>query len=380
MIKIQADNRTISQGQKYTFLTNNYASGVSSFYVLNASDSAFATDALLLLENWGSEYAEIVTISTVNANTGLITLASTTKRAHSESAKVIVIPYNQIRFYHTTSTTFDTNTPLTGYVNLQTSDWLTSYDDEAYDSGYAWFTFYNSVTETASQPSNYIPYAGFGSNTTEDILNDFYSLLGNKELRLVTREDALSWMSEGYSKVRNKLNLSNSEFTVSSIQTLSITSGTNEYSLPTDFNDLVSLNYGLSTSDPLGGGDLDKGEIEYIPLRLVGTYTGSTPKYYIRGSYIGIIPTPTGDTTYHYWYKKKGSRLSSNTDEITLPDSGEYIVKDWMLYRAYLKFQNQNMATAYLKTFNDGLDNMIISSVKRDANLDSFSISSYANI
>lgn len=376
MIKIQADNRIISMGSKYTFLTNNYSSGVSSFYVLNASDSSFAADAFLLLENWGSEYAEVVRISTVDSNTGLITLTSTTKRSHSESAKVTVIPYDQVRFYYTTTATFGTGTPLTGYVNLQATDWFSTYDDEAYSTGYGWFTFYNSVTAIASQPSNAIPYAGFGSNTTEDILNDFYSLLGNKELRLVTREDALAWMSEGYAKVRNKLNLANSEYTVSSLQSLSITANTNEYALPTDFSDLVSLSYGLSTSDPLGGGDLDKGPIEYIPLRLAPEYTGTTPRYYIRSSYVGIVPTPTEATTYHYYYKKKGSRLSSNTDEITLPDSGEYITKDWMLYRAFLKFQNVNMATVYLKSFNDGLNDMIVSSIKRDANLDSWEPSS----
>lgn len=380
MITLQADQRVLLSNSKYSFLTNNYSSGVSSLSLLNASDSAFAADAFLLLGNFGSEDAEVVRISTVDSSTGLITLTATTKRAHSESTRVSVLPYNQVRFYYTTTTTFSTGTPLTGYIELQASDWFSVYNDETYSTGYGWFTFYNSVTAIASQPSNAIPYAGFGSNTTEDILNDFYSLLGNKELRLVTREDALAWMSEGYAKVRNKLNLSNSEFTVSSLQPLSITINTNEYALPTDFSDLVSLSYGLSTSDPLGGGDLDKGPIEYIPLRLAPEYTGTTVRYYIRGSYIGIVPTPTEATTYHYYYKKKGSRLSSNTDEITLPDSGEYIVKDWMLYRAFLKFQNANVAAIYLKSFNDGLNDMIISSVKRDANLDSFSIASEANV
>ena len=372
MITLQADQRILLQNSKYSFLTNNYASGVSSFYILNASDTSFAADAFLLLGNFGSEDAEVVRISTVDSSTGLITLTATTKRAHSESTRVSVLPYNQVRFYHTTTTTFGTATPLTGYVELNSSDWFTIYGDETYSTGYGWFTFYNSVTAIASQPSNNIPYAGFGSNTTEDILNDFYSLLGNKELKLVTREDALSWASEGYAKVRNKLNLANSEYTTSSIQTFSITSGTNEYALPTDFDDLISLTYGLSTTDPGAGGDLDKGPIDYIPLRLAYEYSGTDPRYYIRGSYIGIVPTPTEATTYHYFYTKKGSRLSSNTDEITLPNNGEYLVKNFMLYRAYQKFQNLNMATAFLTSFNNDLNDLIIASVKRDASLASW--------
>lgn len=376
MITFSADNRSISLGSKYTFLTNNYSSGVSSIYVLNASDSAFAADTFLLLENWGSELAEIVKISTVDSSTGLITFTTTTKRSHSESTRVTVIPYDQVRFYYTTTTTFSTGTPLSGYTNLQSNDWYTTYSDETYSTGYGWFTFYNSVTAIASQPSNAIPYAGFESNTTEDILNDFFSLLGNKELKLVTREDALAWASEGYAKVRNKLNLANSEYTASGPITLSIISGTGEYLLEDDFDDLISITSGLDTSNPGAGGNLTKAPIEYIPLREAYNYTGSDIRYYLRGKYIGFLPTPTASASYIYRYTKKGSRLSSNTDEVDLPNSGEYLVKDFMLYRAYLKFQNANMAAIYLKSFNDGLNDLVIASVKRDASLPAFGIDS----
>ena len=380
MIKILADNRIISQGSKYTFLTNNYSSGVSSFYVLNASDSSFAADAFLLLENWGSEYAEVVRISTVDSNTGLITLTSTTKRPHSESAKVTVIPYDQVRFYHTTTTTFGTGTPLTGYVGLQATDWFSVYDDETYSTGYGWFTFYNSVTAIASQPSNNIPYAGFGSNTTEDILNSVLSLLGNKELKLITREEVLNFVSEGYAKIRNKLNLSNAEYTASGPTTLSIVSGTVEYLLEDNFDDLISITSGLNTSNPGAGGNFTKKPIEWISLRDAYNYTGDDVRYYLRGKYIGFLPTPTESASYIYRYTKKGSRLSSNTDEVDLPNNGEYIVQDFALYRCYLKFQNINMAGTYLKSFNDGLNDIIIASVKRSAELPSFGIDGYANV
>ena len=380
MVTLTADQRSLLQNSKYSFLTNNYSSGVSSFYILNASDTSFAADAFLLLGNFGSEDAEVVRISTVDSSTGLITLTTTTKRAHSESSKVSVLPYNQVRFYYTTTATFSTSTPLTGYVELQAGDWFCVYNDETYSTGYGWFTFYNSVTAIASQPSNNIPYAGFGSNTTEDILNSVFSLLGNKELKLITREEVLDFVSEGYSKMRNKLNLSNSEYTASGPITLSITSGTVEYLLESDFDDLISITSGLDTSNPGAGGNYTKKPIEWISLKDAYNYTGDDVRYYLRGKYIGFLPTPTESASYIYRYTKKGSRLSSNTDEVDLPNNGEYIVQDFALYRCYLKFQNINMAGTYLKSFNDGLNDIIIASVKRSAELPSFGIDGYANV
>ena len=209
MIILQADNRSLSQASKYSYLETNYSAGVTTFNVLNATDSDFATDAFILIGNFGAEDAEILKISSVNSSTGEITTTTATLFAHSESTKVNILHYDKVRFFHTTGTTFNTLTPLTSFVDIQVSDWFSSYGDESYSTGYGWYTFYNSVTTTYSQPSNSIPYSGFQSSTTENIIADFFSMLNNKDLRLVSREDALTWASEGYGRVRNKLNLTN---------------------------------------------------------------------------------------------------------------------------------------------------------------------------
>lgn len=379
MITLQGDNRVLTQAQKFTYLTTNYSSVVTSFYVLNATDSAYVANAFLLLGNFGAEDAEIVKISSVNSTTGLITLTSSTIFSHPESTHVTVIPYDQIRFFHTTDTTFNVSTPLTGYINLQPSDWFSTYDDGSFSTGYGWYTFYNSVTTTLSQPSNAIPYVGFDINTTEDILNDFFSLLSNKELKLVTREDALSWANEGYGRMRNKLNLTNVEYTASDITSLSIVAGTIEYDLPDDFDHLITIISGENITDP-GQFNVTKAGIDFIPLREAFSYNGVDPRYYIRGFKIGFIPTPGASTTYYYMYLKTASLISLNNDEVNLPNGGQYIIKDFMMYRAYLKFQNMAMAKVFLDSFNNGLNDMIISSVKRDANLDTFGIVRSANV
>ena len=268
--------------------------------------------------------------------------------------------------------------PLTGYIPIQPSDWFTTFNDENHSTGYGWYCFYNSVTTNLSQNSNFIPYAGFEANTTEQILSDFFSMLSNKELKLVTREDALSWASEGYGRMRNKLNLTNVEYSASAITTLTITAGQIEYDLPTDFDHLISFINGVNPSDP-GAWGSSKLDIRFIPLREAYSFNGIGPRYYIRGFKIGILPTPQGNATYSYMYQKKAARLTLNTDEVDLPNGGEYVIKDWMLYRAFQKFQNPQYKT-YLESYTNGINDMIISSVKRDANLDTWGIQRESNV
>jgi hypothetical protein len=373
MVILEADNRILTSGAKYSYTLTNYSSGVSAFSVLNATDSAFAVDKFLLLGNFGAEDAEIVKISSVNNNTGAIVTTTATLFAHSESTRVTVLAYDQIRFFHTTTTTFDNSTPLSSFIALQPSDWFTTWSDEVYSSGYGWFAFYNTVDTIYSQESNAIPYAGFESDTTQNILADFFSLLNNKELKLVTREDALSWASEAYGRMRNKLNLTNVEYTGSAVTALSVLADTIEYDLPTDFDHLLFFVSGLDASD-VGAAGGNKVDIEFMPLRKAYSYNGTNRIYYIRGSKLGILPTPSVAETLHYMYQKRAARLSINTDEVDLPNGGEYVIKDYMLYRAYTKFQNQSMAKQCLEAFTNGLNDMVIASCKRDAHLDTWDV------
>ena len=363
---------------KYSYTVTNYPSGISSFSVLNATDSAYAVDAFLLLGLFGAEDAEVVKILSVDNSTGLITTTTPLLFAHSESTRVTVLPYDQVRFFWTAVNTFDLANPLTGYMNIQPSDWFTTYNDELHGTGYGWYVFSNSVTSLLSQPSNYIPYGGFEDNTTEYILNDFFSMLSNKELKLVTREDALSWASEAYGRMRNKLNLTNAEYTATDITSLALLPGVIEYDLPSDFDHLVSFVSGLDQSD-VGAWNQGKRDIEFIPLREAYSYNGIGPRYYIRGFKIGILPTPIEAATWNYMYLKKAARLILNTDDVELPNGGEYVIKDYMLYRAFLKFQNPQYKT-YLEAYINGLNDMIVSSVKRDANLDCFGIQRQSNV
>jgi len=382
LIVLEADNRRLTLSSKYSYTVTNIQAGISSFYVLNATDSAYATDVFLLLSLFGSEDAEVVKILSVDHETGLITTTTNTLFAHSESTRVTVLPYNQARFYWTpTNAAFDIGTALpltTPPIDIQPSDWFTTYNDETHCTGFGWYLFYNSVTSLYSQPSNSIPYAGFEDNTTEYILNDFFAMLSNKELKLVTREDALSWASEAYGRMRNKLNITNVEFTATDLTSLNLLPGVIEYDLPTDFDHLVAFVKGIDQTNPGQWGG-NKQNVTFIPLTEAYAYNGADPRYYIRGFKIGILPTPTEATTWNYIYMKKAARLILNTDEVLLPNGGEYVIKDYMLYRAFQKFQNPQFKV-YLESYTNGLNDMIIAAVKRDANLDKWGIERTANV
>jgi len=382
MTTLQADNRVLTNATKYSYLVYNYVPATSNVTILNASDSDFAPLTYLLLGVFGSETAEIVQISTVNNTTGAIVLVGATKFAHSESTKVTVLPFNQIRFFWTPIEVFNTSTPLTVYVDIQPSDWFTTYSDGSHPTGYGWYIFFNSTTSIASQESNSLPYAGFTEDNLEDILNDFFSMLNNNELKLIKRPDALSFFNEANSLVRNRLNMSNHEYAASTLQTLVTQPNIYEYDLPKDFWSLLSIQ---RYWDPLlprpAGSDWDN-TVDYINLKDAFKYPTNVvawPKvrYYIRNNKIGILPVPSQSATFSYMYLKKTMRMNSNSDSVDIPDNCVTIIKDFMLYRGHSKCGNPLAATDY-KMFQAGLDMMAISSINRSANQNQMGIISEA--
>lgn len=380
MIRLNGDNRVLTLNAKYSYLVDNYASGTSTIYVTNTE--GFSTGAFILIGEFGQETAEIFRCGTVTTSTGAIALldssgsGDTTTYAHSESTKVYVIPYNQIRFYWTAAAgditdedpSFSTGTPLTGWTDLEPASWYTTYDDSAHSTGFGWFIYQNSVSAEASQESNPIPYAGFAYNTVANIFEDFDSLLNVNELKLVSMSDKFSWLNEGVALVKNKLNLTNAEYTVSAERTITLVVGTQEYQLDADFSDLVYLHDGTTSKVP----------IPFMKISEAMSYTGGVTHYYIRGRYVGIVPTPSASATYKYRYRANATRVTSLSTYIDLPDNGFYALKDFMMFRACLKFNNQ-LADTYYQSFVNNVNLYIQASVKRDSNLDEWGIASHAN-
>ena len=384
MFTLKSDNRTLIQNSKYSYLSTNFSSGSPSITIINTED--FAVDNFVLIGEFGKSDAEIFRVGAINTTTQVITLqnaagsGTSTRFSHPESTKVYVLPYNQIRFYWTAALgtiadetpTFATTTPLTGYVSLEPASIYTTYEDSSQTTGFGWFVYYNSVSTDVSTNSNAIPYAGFVGQTVAAVFSDFDSLLNTNELKLVSLIDKFSWLNEGLAVLKNKLNLTSIAYFVSERQTISATSGTAEYQLPADFSDIVEITDN-STVNALN--------IGYIPVSQVLSNVGTTDatRYYLRGRYIGLSPTPTTSATYYYRYRAKATAVTSISTYIDLPDAAYFCLKDWMLYRACQKFTNP-MAQQYYQSFTNSVNLFVQASAKQDANLDSWSIEKSANV
>ena len=380
-VTLRADNRVLVNNAKFAYLVDNYQAGAASVVVTN--NEPFSTDTPILLAEMGKTDAEILKVSVLNTSTNTITIGDIdstptgTAFPHPESTRVIALPYDQIRFYWTAATgtisdetpTFGTANPLTGWTTLDPSSYYSTYSDVTNTTGFGWFKYRNKISLEESAVSNPIPYVGFTLNTAQQVFADFDSLLNTNELKLISIPEKFAWLNEALSQFKNKLNLSNVEYTVSTEQSISATNGTAEYILPDDFSDIVEIT------------DSSGVPIEFIPVSQILEYAGTNPtvnKYYLRGRYIGLSPTPTASATYKYRYRGKAVRVTSLSTYIDLPDNGFYSLKDWLMFRAYSKFNNP-MAASYYQYFTNSLNLQIQASVKRSANLDTWGIDSAAN-
>ena len=375
MIVLQADNRVLIENTEFSYLVNNYATGVGTFALVNTD--GFAADDFIIVEEIGKENAEIFRIGAVNNLTGEITLedktgaATTTKHAHSESTKVHWCPYNEIQFYWTAAAgditdetpPFDTDNALGASMDIDPSSWYTIYEDEVNSTGFGWFKYENTVTSQLSTYSNPIPYQGFDRNTVAEVFADFDSLMNTRELSLVSQDEKFRWLNEALALLQNKLNLNNTEYFVSTSQTLNLVAGTQEYLLPEDFSDLVTI----TDTD----GFYSNRSVGFLSINKIDGYNGTDQRYYLRGRYLGFKPAPAVDSTLQYTYRKKSMRVDGMSDYIDLPDNAFYALKDFMLYRAYMKFMNP-IAKQYQEAFVGSVNLFIETAVKRDANLDSW--------
>ena len=373
MVTLKIDNRSLLNDAKFSYLIDNYPSASWTIYVINTE--WILIDSYVCVWNIWSETTELLRVASVTAATWAITfktnagVAATTQFAHSESTRITVLPYDQVIFYYTLWTTFNTWIPLTWFLPIQINDFFSQYVDNLNSSGYGWALFYNTATAVYSQPSNAIPYTDFKQDTVKKVFDWFFSLLNNKELKLISYDDAYNWANEGYSVLRNELNIANDEFWASDTIPLTISDGVAEYDLPDDFSDLLSI--ANDENEQLG----------LISFRDIPNYSDTNtfsgklspyPAYYIRDWKIWFVPTPMRDATYTYRYLTIPPVISSLTDIISLPNNSYYVLKDFMLSRAYAKLQNPSMSAFYLQSFKTGVDRMKITACKRDAELDAW--------
>lgn len=361
-MRIKADLRALADSQPTTYLTDKHFAGETSFIVSNVAE--FAANAYILIGTLGLESTELAKISSISSET--ITLTSALVFDHPQDTPVTNIGYNQIAFFYS-STVAGTLSALGTAQNITPDNFYNFYDDTNHTTGFGWFQFYNSTTTLYSDLSNAVPYAGFDQNSVKRMLDRFYTQISNRERKLIRDEDVIEWLNEAYAIARNRLNLTNREYTVPTPQTLTISSGTAEYALP----DYYAHTRVVTLAD---GTTIDFLSLDEVPLyNAAAAINGATPvKYYIRGSTIGFAPTPTASATYYHYYQKISPVLATYIDYIDLPNNNFYFLLDWLKYRA-VPLIGGDPKTHY-EAFNNGLEAMTVTSHKRDGDPERFGI------
>lgn len=315
---------------------------------------------------------------TPNTTTQTIILEAATKFAHSQDTKVTILKYNQVKFYRTATATYSssgTQLPIGAEedYNIQADQYYTLFYDTVNTTGFGWFKFYNEETTVATDESNAIPYADFNEYSVKKIFDSFFSLLNNKEKKLIDNDDAFRWLNEAYSIAQNELNLVNPEYAVPGEVTVTTVSGTQEYDLEDDFSDLVSVTN--STGDKVPNielKDIPKSDNE-------GGYSIDSVSYFLRKAKIGFSPVPTSADIYYIYYRQTASTLSSYYDDIVLPDKNYFPLVDFMMYKAGVKLTKPN-PEKHLELFTAGVNRMKLTSNKQNSNEDSWTISDSANV
>lgn len=368
MITLKASNKDLVRNAPFSYLITNYASGITSLEILNAGD--FAADDYVLLGEFGHESAEIVQIGSLTDN--VLTLKAATKFAHAESTRATRIGYNQVRFYYTATTTFDTDTPVGSVVDVQADNLFTRTEDSTNTTGYGWFAFYNSTKTEYSTRSNYIPYQDFPSNSIKKIADHFLKPLSQKEAEVISFDDILTWVSEGVSLAQNLLNEANREYKQEDAYTLTTLAGTGEYDLPVDFSEMISV-WGKTEKARIG-----KINTEDIDQNNETNFLNTC--YYLRGKKIGFSPVPTaGGDEYILRYLSLSKIYTSLTDTVDLPGNGHFLINEYLLYKAALPLKRYDGET-HLAIFTDGIKSLTITAQKRDSERENWGVDNSAMV
>lgn len=157
--------------EKRTYLSQDAASGATTLEVLSTIGFTITgtTDYYILIEQYGDEKSELLLVDANGAGTDATGFTvSALKFAHSASAPVTYIPYNQVKIYGRTASGGANNLIVT--TDIDCSENYTEYVYKAETYTYFVTTYYNSTTAEESAESDEIESGDFGHNSVKRII------------------------------------------------------------------------------------------------------------------------------------------------------------------------------------------------------------------
>ena len=345
MIELKLEHPQL-EGNPNTILTEQANAGATSISVAN--NSGFSANDFIVIGNSGSEFTEIVRISSLSGN-NTINLASALKFSHYYSSPVTLIYYDKIEIERAISK--EGPYTLIATIDIAIDEDFTTFRDEEGDIDkfyrVRYKNSYNNKTSTYSSP---LAGIGFTENSVRILLEKAKKLFSRYSDKIISREDWMEFLNEGYRVMINRILAINKDFGVKSI-TINPVDG--KFPLPSDFLKVrrVFVKYGTGKERPAKY--LDFGI--YDPSTM--TFSDFSPVYYFEGN--SIIVKPFKENTQlilRYYYLPPKLQFDDDVlDPAYILPSQASIVVDYVLKRALELDKRYEEAAWYGQVFENNI-------------------------
>lgn len=239
-----------------SYLADDYTVGVTTVNVKN--NERFAANDRIMIGEMGQEKTEIVTVSAVDSSNDTGLTIGATQFPHSADEPVIVLQFDQVKYYRSTTGSSGTyNSLATVALDVDNDTLQTVYDDTAGLSTYYYkVSFYHSIDAVESALSDPIPGGGWLRDQVGHIIDEVLQELSDLQEQHVTRGEVIGYFND----VNDDLVIDRAkpyEF-LHSRTTLTRTANRNYIDFPADSNgrqtmwkfDRMDYNFTDTTTDP----------------------------------------------------------------------------------------------------------------------------------
>lgn len=254
MSKIKIQNSPVqSEAVQRSYLAEPAVAGDAQIFLQNYT--TFADNQLLLIEAFGSETAEIVSINGTPTVNGGAVLDAVLVRSHPVGSPVYIIDYDQVEF--STAATATGAKSVLSTVSLFPDSLSTEYVDSATSSGYYFTRFKNSITGVFSSYSDAMAITGWDRNTVGYLIDRALRDVGESLSDKVTLLDCYEWINHCLKLIQGKLKRWPEHYSYNAVLG-QVSRGVNSVTLPTDIYDnetnksIISVRVG------------DQGKLQYL--------------------------------------------------------------------------------------------------------------------
>lgn len=196
----------VSEATQFSYLAEPAVAGDAQIFLQDYL--GFADNQILLLEDLGSETAEIVTVNGTPTVNGGAVLDAVLVRSHPVGARVSILDYDQIELRRGTTTVAASATVLTassGINAIQPDIKIQVYNESEFSSGYYFARYKHSISGVFSGYTDALPYGGWDKNTVGYMIERALRDVGESLSEKVTRYDCYEWINSCLKLVQGKL-------------------------------------------------------------------------------------------------------------------------------------------------------------------------------